>query len=262
MEKEKEMAPDEAIRWFNRKKSSDQLFTLQGYIEKNRYDRLFTVTRPWNNGFWMKTRGLRHLRDPNGGDKDGGNQKYFKFLQLIVFKVIEEFDDKVPKERRQYLLDSTYQILHKLQENATGGDYYIDKNIHNNLYTTLKENKALKEIEGMSFEDETEKIITLSDSKLMTFIGKLLENRKKAEEAAVAEQAEVAEEEAEVAEEEVNPLKRPLDLSDKSDKSDRTEKEPRIGGKKTKKRKSKKRKSKKRKSKKRKNKKRKSKKKK
>ena len=158
---------------FNQLKTSEQFFKLCEFVNNHKYTALTGITISWTNGVDMLIHDVGTLRNPGGGSPNDGNQKYFKFLQLILFKVVEEFEEEIPKEDRKYLMGTTYNILHILQEHGTGGVYYIDKDINNKLYKTLKRYSDWFEVEY----PRGPTIITLSDSQLMPFIQYLLKER-------------------------------------------------------------------------------------
>lgn len=200
---------------FDKLSSSDQLSTLTKFWEDGHFKAITTITKSWTDGVFEDGPGVRSLRNPTGGDKNSGNQKYFKFLQLIAFKVIE---DEKKEKKREYLKHSTWHIIHILQEDATGGIYYINPRWHKKLYDLL--------IEYKDIFTHTPGTITLSDTQLlqlMEFLDKDIALRPAYKEEEPVQVAEAPD---------GPPLKRPLSRNGDTQHTQHTKR--RVVGKKTK----------------------------
>jgi len=155
------------IAEFDKLPSSEQFSTLTEFYNDRDYKSITGITMSWTDGIHEDVPGVGLLRAPTPRDQKmaaahPGNQKYFKFLQLIAFKVINEVKGNVLKNNREYLNYSTFNIIHILQENATGGSYYINPRRHNKLYNLL--------IEYKDIFTHTPGTITLSDSQLLQLL--------------------------------------------------------------------------------------------
>jgi len=209
------------IAEFDKLPSSEQFSTLTEFYNDRDYKSITGITMSWTDGIHEDVPGVGLLRAPTPRDQKmaaahPGNQKYFKFLQLIAFKVINEVKGNVLKNNREYLNYSTFNIIHILQENATGGSYYINPRRHNKLYDLL--------IEYKDIFTHTPGTITLSDSQLLQLLLFLDKD------IAVAPPAYKEEEPVQVAEApDGPPLKRPL-----SRDGDTQDIKRRAGGKRTK----------------------------
>ena len=66
------MNREQAILMFDKLSSSNQLFKLQEYVNCKKYSQLTDITSSWVNGVHKEYDGIGMLRDPNGGDENGG----------------------------------------------------------------------------------------------------------------------------------------------------------------------------------------------
>ena len=168
--------------------------------------------------------------------------KYYEFLHHIAEQLFHNNKDYQP--------GAIINLLTRLEEDAIGGEFFLSEK-----YKGKRGDRPLSylirdrpwAVEIFRHTKEKDYLLNLSNSNIMNFA----RNKLKIEVEKKAKKEVEEEVEEEVGEEEVNSLKR----KQAEKKVTPLKKQPRIGGKKTKKRKSKKRKSKKRKSKKRKSKK-------